>query len=119
MRIVVEGSMDESSQTPAAWEVWQTALVLVRELGSPAYGGGKSLRTRCEMKPCAAGTRCAARCFVLSRPDMSHIGAPCVLAAHSRTAPRRRSVIPQRVLKAPAVAVATASLRVTETTVSG
>ncbi len=56
------------------------------------------LRTRIKMKPCAAGTCCAARCFVLGRPDMFHIGAPCVLASHSRSTPRRRTVILIRVL---------------------
>jgi hypothetical protein len=51
------------------------------------------LGTRIRMKLCAAGTCCAARCFVLGRPDMSRIGGslrPRIALAHH---PRRRSVI--------------------------
>ena len=38
-----------------------------------------------------AGTRCAARSYVLGRAHTSGMSAPCVLASHSRIAPRRRA----------------------------
>ncbi len=51
------------------------------------------------MKPCAPGTGCTARCFVLSRTNSAAIRAPCVLASHSRIPPRPRSVILIRALR--------------------
>ncbi len=56
------------------------------------------LGTRIKMKPCAPGTGCTARCFVLSRTNSAAIRAPCVLASHSRIPPRPRSVILIRAL---------------------
>jgi hypothetical protein len=41
----------------------------------------------------------AARCVVLSRPNSAAIEAPCVLASHPPSPPRRRSVILNRVLR--------------------
>ncbi len=62
------------------------------------------------MKPGVAGTRCAARCFVLGRAHMCHMGAPCVLAAHSRSAPRPTSVIVIRALRERLAVLAFAAL---------
>ena len=44
------------------------------------------------MKPRAAVTGWAARCRVLGRAHMAHMGAPCVLASHLHIAPGRRAV---------------------------
>ena len=59
----------------------------------PADCARPRLGTRSRMSDCAAGTRRAARCVVLSRPSNAAIAAPCVLASHSPVAPRRRASI--------------------------
>ena len=62
------------------------------------------LKNSHQNEPCAAGARCPARSFVLSRGNSAAIAAPCVLVSHAASALRRRRTILKRVLRAASIA---------------